>query len=103
VFVIDWDDVILAPKERDFLFVNETDQTPSPFFQGYGATAIDWTALTYYRGERVITDLIACAQDVFFRDDLEEATKKDAVELFRDIFGENGEVELAFATAAHLA
>jgi spectinomycin phosphotransferase len=105
VFVIDWDDVMLAPKERDFLFVNETsstDQTPSPFFQGYGASEIDWAALTYYRGERVITDLIACAQDVLFRDDLEEATKAEAVELFRAIFSENGEVNLAFATAAHL-
>jgi spectinomycin phosphotransferase len=105
VFVIDWDDVMLAPKERDFLFVNETGstgQTPSPFFQGYGATEIDWTALTYYRGERVITDLIECARDVLFRDDLEEATKAEAVELFRDIFGENGEINLAFATAAHL-
>jgi hypothetical protein len=40
---------------------------------------------------------------VLFRDDLEEATKKDAVELFRDIFSERGEVALAFATAAHLA
>lgn len=105
VFVIDWDDVMLAPKERDFIFVNETGstgQTPSPFFQGYGATEIDWAALTYYRGERVITDLIECARDVLFRDDLEDATKAEAVELFRDIFGENGEVELAFATAAHL-
>jgi spectinomycin phosphotransferase len=105
VFIIDWDDVMLAPKERDFLFVNETGltrQTPSPFFQGYGATEIDWAALTYYRGERVITDLIECAQDVLFRDDLEDATKAEAVELFRDIFGKNGEVELAFATAAHL-
>jgi spectinomycin phosphotransferase len=99
VFVIDWDDVMLAPKERDFLFV---DETGSPFFQGYGTSEIDWAALTYYRGERVITDLIACAQDVLFRDDLEEATKAEAVELFRDIFGENGEVELAFATAAYL-
>ncbi len=101
VFVIDWDDVMLAPKERDFLFVNTDDS--SPFFQGYGAAEIDWAALTYYRCERVITDLIACAQDVLFRDDLEEATKKDAVELFRDIFSERGEVALAFATAARLA
>ncbi|GHO99694.1 spectinomycin phosphotransferase [Reticulibacter mediterranei] len=105
VFVIDWDDVMLAPKERDFLFVNTNGspgQTPSPFFQGYGTSEIDWAALTYYRSERVITDLIACAQDVLFRDDLEEATKAEAVELFRDIFGENGEVEMAFATALYL-
>jgi spectinomycin phosphotransferase len=102
VFVIDWDDVMLAPKERDFIFINETGSTPSPFFQGYRASEIDWAALTYYRGERVITDLIACAQDVLFRDDLKQATRAEVVELFRDIFSANGEVKLAFATAAHL-
>jgi spectinomycin phosphotransferase len=59
--------------------------TPA-FFQGYGQTEIDWIALTYYRYERVIQDLIACAQDVFFRDDLGEGAKADAVELFHATF-----------------
>jgi spectinomycin phosphotransferase len=61
VFVIDWDDVMLAPKERDFLFIPEyrvdslTQQEISPFFQGYGVgTEIDWAALAYYRCERVV-------------------------------------------------
>ncbi|HEX6777350.1 MAG TPA: aminoglycoside phosphotransferase family protein, partial [Ktedonobacterales bacterium] len=41
VFVIDWDDVMLAPKERDFIFVGDARANPSteldsaPFFQGY--------------------------------------------------------------------
>lgn len=73
VFVIDWDDVMLAPKERDFLFVREAQvdgsalQDIPPFFQGYGQTEMDWIALTYYRCERVVQDLIECAQQVFFR------------------------------------
>ena len=51
MFVIDWDEVMLAPKERDFLFVKEAPadglvrlSTPA-FFQGYGQTEIDWIAL----------------------------------------------------------
>ncbi len=78
VFVIDWDEVMLAPKERDFLFVKESSADSealpgtSTFFQGYGPTDIDWVALTYFRYERVIQDLIACAQEVFYRDDLGE-------------------------------
>ena len=108
VFVIDWDDVMLAPKERDFLFVREaqadgsTLQETPPFFQGYGQTEIDWMALTYYRCERAVQDLIECAQQVFFRDDLGEETKADAVLLFGDIFAEGGEVDAARAAAAHL-
>ncbi len=60
VFVIDWDEVMLAPKERDFLFVKassaDSERLPGTpaFFQGYGQTEIDWIALTYYRYERVI-------------------------------------------------
>lgn len=69
VHVIDWDDVMLAPKERDFIFVREPQA--DAFWEGYGQPEIDWVALTYYRWERVVQDVIACAQDMFFNDDLE--------------------------------
>jgi spectinomycin phosphotransferase len=108
VFVIDWDEVMLAPKERDFIFVKESlaDSETLPgtpaFFQGYGQTEIDWIALTYYRYERVIQDLIAWAQDVFFRDDLGEGAKAYAVQSFDAILAEGGEIDAASAVAAHL-
>jgi spectinomycin phosphotransferase len=104
VFVIDWDDVMLAPKERDFLFVGEPDGSkgPSPFFQGYGQTEIDWIALTYYRCERVITDVIAFAEEVLFRNDLGEESKADSVRLFDRIFEEGSMVDATFASRAHL-
>ena len=109
VFVIDWDEVMLAPKERDFLFVQEasTDgeaqlSTPA-FFEGYGQTGIDWFALTYFRYERVVQDLIACAQEVFFRDDLGEGTKEDSVQLFQAILEEGGEIDMASQASTHLS
>jgi spectinomycin phosphotransferase len=34
VFVVDWDEVMLAPKERDFIFVRPPHA--DAFFQGYG-------------------------------------------------------------------
>ncbi len=101
VFVIDWDEVMLAPKERDFLFVG-LEQENSPFFEGYGKAVIDWVALSYFRCERVIQDLIACGQDVFYRDDLGEESKANSVQLFSDILGAGGECELAFKTLARL-
>lgn len=108
VFVIDWEDVMLAPKERDFLFVGEAPADGSaregtaPFFQGYGQVEIDWVALTYYRCERVVQDLIECALEVCFREDLGEDTKADAVQLFGDLFAAGNMVAAAWATAAHL-
>jgi spectinomycin phosphotransferase len=108
VFAIDWDEVMLAPKERDFLFIKEssTDSEALPgspaFFQGYGQTEINWTALTYYRYERVIQDLIACAQEVFFRDDLGEGTKADSIQLFQAILADDGELDAASQASTHL-
>jgi len=108
VFVIDWDEVMLALKERDFLFVkaSSADSEALPgapaFFQGYGQTEIDWIALTYYRYERVVQDLIACAQEVFFRDDLGEGTKADSIQGFQAILAEGGEIDAASAASAHL-
>jgi spectinomycin phosphotransferase len=107
VFVIDWDEVMLAPKERDFLFIKESSAdsealpgTPA-FWEGYGQTSIDWIALTYYRYERVIQDLIECAQEVFCRDDLGEETKADSVQLFQAILAEGGEIDAASQASAH--
>jgi spectinomycin phosphotransferase len=108
VFVIDWDDVMLAPKERDFLFVGEAPvagsapDDASPFFQGYGPAEIDWVALTYYRCERVVQDVIECAREACFRDDLGEETKSDAVRLFGAIFAAGDMIDAAWAAAAHL-
>jgi spectinomycin phosphotransferase len=87
VFVVDWDDVMLAPRERDFIFVGEpahaSSKYSSPFFRGYGETQVDWTLLTYYRYERVIQDLIEDAGQVIFRHDLSEEGKTEAVLAFR--------------------
>ncbi len=102
VFVIDWDEVMLAPKERDFLFVREPPA--DAFWQGYGASEIDWAALTYYLWERVVQDVIACAGDVCLRHDLTEETRADIVRLFDEILAEEGStVTAAYAAAAHLA
>jgi spectinomycin phosphotransferase len=106
LFIIDWDEVLLAPKERDFLFVetgNLADTAPPPFFQGYGSVDIDWPALAYYRCERVIQDVLAFAQEVFFRPDFGQENRASSVRWFGSIFEPEGEVELALATVRQLS
>lgn len=101
VFVIDWDDVMLAPKERDFIFVREGEA--DAFWEGYGQPQVDWIALTYYRWERVVQDVIACADDMFFKDDLGEETRADIARLFREILlGNTSTINDVYAAAAHL-
>jgi spectinomycin phosphotransferase len=101
VFVIDWDDVKLATKERDFIFVWEPQA--EAFFQGYGKTEIDWVALTYYQWERVVTDLIEDARNVCFREDWEEEVRADAARMVQRCLEERGgNIDAAYAAAAHL-
>jgi spectinomycin phosphotransferase len=101
VCVIDWDEVMLAPKERDFIFVREPQA--EAFWEGYGQAEIDWIALTYYHWERVVQDVIACAQDVCFRDDLGDETRADVAQLFHEILAEDqSNIDAAYAAAAHL-
>lgn len=106
VFVVDWDDVMLAPRERDLIFVGEpvdgsARHAGSPFFQGYGPMEVNWIALTYYRYERVVQDLIEDAQQVIFREDLSEETKAGAVQAF-DASLEGRNFDAAQTAASHL-
>ena len=64
--VVDWDTPLLAPKERDLMFIGggidniwKTEQDEVLFYEGYGDAKINFAALAYYRYERVIEDLVA--------------------------------------------
>ncbi len=101
VFVIDWDEVILAPKERDFLFVRPPHA--AAFFQGYGPAEIDWVALTYFLWERVVQDLIECTRNVWFRQDWGEESRMEAVQLFDVILAQDrGHIAAAYQASAYL-
>ncbi len=101
VFVVDWDEVMLAPKERDFIFVRPPHA--DAFFQGYGQAEIDWVALTYFLWERVVQDLIECTHNVCFRDDWGEESRAEAVQLLDVILAENrGHIDAAYQASAHL-
>jgi spectinomycin phosphotransferase len=70
--IVDWDATILAPKERDLMFVGggvgavwDTAREEALFYQGYGATQIDPLALSYYRYERIVADLAAYGAQIF--------------------------------------
>jgi spectinomycin phosphotransferase len=63
--IVDWDDAILAPKERDLMFIGAGlwggHRTPQEeerlFYRGYGPTEIDPVAIAYYRYARIVEDV----------------------------------------------
>ena len=55
IFIVDWDDTLFAPKERDLMFVLGEDaihtREEQIFFDGYGKVKINLLVLAYYRYE----------------------------------------------------
>jgi spectinomycin phosphotransferase len=75
LFVVDWDTLMLAPRERDLMFVGggiggvwDSAREEARFYQGYGATEIDREALAYYRYERIVEDIAAYCQELLLTD-----------------------------------
>lgn len=70
--IVDWDEPILAPKERDLMFIGggvggiwNTDQETRWFYHGYGQIEIDLVALSYYRYERIVVDIAEYSERIF--------------------------------------
>jgi spectinomycin phosphotransferase len=69
--IVDWDNPILAPKERDLMFIGggigDTWNDPREkqwFNTGYGPTEIDLVAIAYYRYERIVADFAAYGEQI---------------------------------------
>jgi spectinomycin phosphotransferase len=103
-YIVDWDDPILAPKERDLMFIggavanlwNKADEGKL-FYQGYGEVELDWTLLAYYRHERIVEDIAVYSQELLFNSGKDE----DRLQMyahFMDMFVPNGVVDVAFET-----
>jgi len=106
--IVDWDEPILAPKERDLMFLGggvggiwNTDQEASWFYQGYGPTEIDLVALSYYRYERIVSDIAEDAEQIFGMQGSVEARQK-ALGMMNQ-FLPNNMVEIAHRSYQQLA
>ena len=108
LYIVDWDEPILAPKERDLMFIgggvgNVWNQPHEEkcFYQGYGKTEVDLTILAYYRQERIVEDIAVYSQELL----LTNAGGSDRAEMYRQFIGmfePRGVVEIAFKTDASL-
>jgi spectinomycin phosphotransferase len=104
--VVDWDDTMLAPKERDLLFVvggglNRALVGPreeAAALRGYGPTALDQGALAYYRCARAVSDLGEYGAQALGPSDLGEPRRRAAIGRFLTLFQPGRLVESALAS-----
>jgi spectinomycin phosphotransferase len=102
LWIVDWDEAILAPKERDLMFVIRgirkdlvQPQNTQFFLEGYGETTIDQHLLAYYRCAWAVQDIAAYAEQVFLTPALSEVTRRAAADGFMDLFEPGNIVDLA--------
>jgi spectinomycin phosphotransferase len=93
LWIVDWDEIVLAPKERDLMFVIDgigqglvSAHATACFLQGYGESQIDRRALAYYRYAWVVQELGAYVEEVFFAPDRSEQARTAAVQSLIGLF-----------------
>lgn len=102
LYIVDWDTLIFAPKERDLMFIGarlgDTGRTPqeeeSLFYQGYGNTTINHAAIAYYRYERIIEDIGVYCEQIFLSDEGGD-DRMQSLEYLKSHFLPNGTIERA--------
>jgi len=104
IHLIDWDGPLIAPRERDLLFVVGSiiagvvePGEEALFFEGYGPVDIDPQALIYYRYERVIQDLGEIGQSVLLEPNRSDQMRAEESRLARSFFAPGGDIDHAEA------
>lgn len=108
IYIVDWDEPIMAPKERDLMFIGggvanvwNQQHEEQLFYKGYGKTAIDREILAYYRYERIIRDIAEYCKALLGTGGMEEE-RQTMYKQFVDMFAPNGVVDIAFRTGKTL-
>lgn len=107
--IVDWDDCVLAPKERDLMFIgggvggtwNRPDEAEW-FYRGYGEVEINPTALTYYRCERIVADIAAFCDEILLTTG-EGADRERLFGYFASQFSPGAVIDIARRTDPKLA
>lgn len=105
-YIVDWDDPVMAPKERDLMFIGggvanvwNNAREEECFYQGYGETDVDKSILAYYRHERIVEDIAEYAQELLLGGDGEDSeSREEMYKQFVGMFEPRGVVEIAFRT-----
>ncbi len=104
LYLVDWDNPIFAPKERDLMFIGAGMSRDLPggreesiFYRVYGPVEVDLEILAYYRYERIVQDIAEfCAQLLSTSAGGED--RQQAYTYFTDIFMPGGVLEAAIRT-----
>ncbi len=106
LYIVDWDQPIMAPKERDLMFIGggvgtiwNDPHEEEFFYKGYGKTEINREILAYYRYERIAEDIAIYSQQLLLTTD-GGSDRAEMYQQFISMFEPRGVVDIAFETDA---
>lgn len=104
IYIVDWDDPIMAPKERDLMFIGggvanvwNKPQEEALFYKGYGTNEVSRTLLAYYRHERIVEDIGEYGQNLLLTSEGGD-DRSEMYQHFIAMFEPDGVVDIAFKT-----
>ena len=107
IHIVDWDEIVFAPRERDLMFVRGSaipevisDEAADAFESAYGPVEIDRELIAWYRLDWTVQDLAGFASEVLFDPDREPSTRPRARRIFEALFGPGDQVAAAVASLA---
>ena len=104
LYIVDWDQPIMAPKERALMFIGggvaniwNNSYEEELFYSGYGTTTVNREILAYYRYERIVEDIAIYSRQLLLATD-SGTDRQIMYKHFIDMFEPRGVVEIAFKT-----
>jgi spectinomycin phosphotransferase len=103
LYIVDWDTLIFAPKERDLMFVGSglgghghtRQEEETLFYQGYGQTQVNPIVIAYYRYERIVEDIAVICEQIFSSDEGGE-DRMQSLGFLKSNFLPNNTIEIAY-------
>jgi spectinomycin phosphotransferase len=102
LFIVDWDSPLLAPKERDLMFIGggqgyvgvDDQEEEAHFYRYYDRSSVDPIAMAYYRYERNLYDLsVECPR--IFSATLNARDRAQSLEIVTWLFLPGGSIDMA--------
>lgn len=104
IYIVDWDHPIMAPKERDLMFIGSgvgivwnKSIEEKHFYNGYGHVQINYEMLAYYRFERIVEDIALFGQSILLTMDGGDQ-RPVMYKHFTDMFEPMSVIDIAFKT-----
>ena len=98
IYIVDWDEAIIAPKERDLMFFvgdGQSSAETAAILEGYGDCQIDLVGLAYYRYDWVMQEFCDYGERILLNPGLSAADQSFAYQEFCKLFAAGDVIERA--------